>query len=250
MDADAGRERRLRQPGDELARVDEGGVGLVPDASEVGRRGDLGADRGFVEDLVLVAVALEQLRGLLDPLDLVRLERDAEVAGQLEVAVDAEALDVGDEPVEVLVTEPLELRHLVGEAGQSILDPVRERAEREAAVSPARAEADRLGLEDDDVAAGVVGLRVQRRPEPREAAADDAEVGLGLPFERGCGSRRGSASSQYGRTVASAKAARCASVGRLSGQGNATAASLRSETRAGAGAPALAAAVDLRSAGR
>ena len=190
VDADAGREGRLPEARGELARVDERRVGPVPDAAEVGRRGDLGADRGLVEDLVLVAMAGEQLGRLLDPLELVRLERDAEIAGQLEVAVDAEAADVRDEAVEVLVAQPLELRQLVGEAGEAVLEPVRERADREATVPPARAEPDCLGLEEDDVARGVVAFGVQRRPEPGEAAADDAEIGLGVAFERRLGLAR------------------------------------------------------------
>ena len=130
-----------------------------------------------------MAVAVEQLGALLQPIDLVRLERDREVAGELQVAVDPVAPDVRDEAVEVLPAEALELRHLRGEAREAVLDPVRERAEREAAVPPAGAEADRVRLEDDDVPAGVVGLRVKRRPEPGEAAADDAEIGLVRAFE-------------------------------------------------------------------
>src|SRR5262249_29646312 len=35
-----------------------------------------------------------------------------------------------------------------------------------------------VGLEHGDIACRVVGLRVQRRPQPGEAPADDAEVGL------------------------------------------------------------------------
>ena len=116
-----------------------------------------------------------------------RLQRHGEVAGELEVAVDAEALDVPDEAQEVLVAEALQLRHLGGEAREAILDAVRERAEREAAVAPAGAEADRVRLEHDDVAGRIVRLRVERRPEPGEPAADDAEIGLGRPFELGLG---------------------------------------------------------------
>ena len=94
VDADAGGERCLRQAGDELPRVDESRVGLVPEAREVGRGVDLRANRVGVEELVLVAVLLEQHRALLEPPDFVRFQRDGEVAGELEVAADPEALDV------------------------------------------------------------------------------------------------------------------------------------------------------------
>ena len=55
---------------------------------------------------------------------------------------------------------------------------MRERGLEEAAVAAAGAVAAGLGLEQEHVACGVVGLGVQRGPEAGEAAADDAEVGL------------------------------------------------------------------------
>ena len=82
------------------------------------------------------------------------------------------------QPVEVLAAEPLERRQLVGEPARARSQAVRERRDDEPAVAPARAEAGRLGLEHDDVARRVVGLGVQRRPQPREPAADDAQVGV------------------------------------------------------------------------
>src|SRR4051794_41682352 len=76
--------------------------------------------------------------------------------------------------------EPLQRPDFFAEARDPVLQPVGERADREAAVAPAGAEADRLRLQQDDLAARVVGLREERRPEPGEAAADDAEVRLDL----------------------------------------------------------------------
>ena len=74
--------------------------------------------------------------------------------------------------------------HLVGEAREPVGDPVRQRGDAEAAVAAARAEAGRLRLEQHDLARRVVGLRVQRRPQPGEAAADDAQVRLDGAGER------------------------------------------------------------------
>jgi hypothetical protein len=57
----------------------------------------------------------------------------------------------------------------------------------EAAVAPARPTAALVGLEDDDVEPGLVLLQCECGPEPRVAATDDRDVGLGLTFERRCG---------------------------------------------------------------
>jgi hypothetical protein len=54
----------------------------------------------------------------------------------------------------------------------------------EAAVSPARAGAARLGLEQEDIRRGVALAQSERRPEPGEAAADDADVGRDVALER------------------------------------------------------------------
>jgi hypothetical protein len=117
----------------------------------------------------------------------VRLERHDELAGELEVAVDAVPIEVGAEALEVLVPEPLEGGQLVREAREAVLEPVRQRADDEAAGAAARAEADRVSLEDDDVRGRIVGLGVERGPEAGEAAADDAEIDLGDSLERGFG---------------------------------------------------------------
>jgi hypothetical protein len=131
-----------------------------------------------------VAVSAQQLGLLVEPGLLVRLERDGQLARLLEVAVDAVAPQVVLEALVVLDGEPLERVELVGEAGRAVADAVGEGGDGEAAVAPAGAEAGALGLEQDDVAAGVVGLRVQRGPQAGEAAADDAEVGVRAAVER------------------------------------------------------------------
>jgi hypothetical protein len=58
-------EGSVRQAGREPPGVDERGVGLVPKAADVGRGGDLSADGLAVEELVLVAEALEEMGVLL-----------------------------------------------------------------------------------------------------------------------------------------------------------------------------------------
>ena len=100
-----------------------------------------------VEHRHLVAEARQRLALLLEPRLLVGVGQREQLAGGLEVAVDAVALEVGPQPVEVLQAEPLEHRHLVGEAREPVLDAVRERGDGEPAVAAAGAEARGLGLE-------------------------------------------------------------------------------------------------------
>ncbi len=57
--------------------------------------------------------------------------------------------------------------------------------EQAAAVAAARAGAAQVGLDDRDVERGVLLLRLDRGPEPGEAAADDAHVGLRRTLQRG-----------------------------------------------------------------
>ena len=154
-----------------------------------------------------MAVCPQQLRLLGEPGDLVGLDRDGELAARLEVAVDPEPVEVGPEPVEVLEPEPLERRRSRRRSGRGRCSiPCVSDAESEAAVAAARAEPDRVGLEEDDVArSGSSRLRVERRPEPGEAAADDAEVGLGVPSSgRVARADRQRRSSQNGRGIAAA----------------------------------------------
>ena len=75
----------------------------------------------LVEDLVLVVEAL------VEPADSESRRNRAARArrsdrGELDVAVDAMALEVGKKAREVLTAEPLELLDLIGEAREAVLD--------------------------------------------------------------------------------------------------------------------------------
>ena len=151
---------------------------------------------------------------------LVGVGEREQLAGGLEVAVDAVARrGRRASAVEVLQPEPLEHRPsrsakraspfsipCVSDATQK--PPLRPRAPKPAVSASS----------SDDVARRVERLRVQRRPQPGEAAADDAQVGVGHARQRG---RRAPARSrsQNGCGSASANAARCAAVGGVVGQG-------------------------------
>ena len=178
VDAHAGRQGGGAQAGGERAGVEHRGARAVPQAAAVQRRRDLGADRGPVEQLALVPEAPQHLRLLLQPRLLVGLQRDQQVPGALEGALDPVAREVGLHPVEVRGAEALEHVHLAGEAREPVRHAVGERGHAEAAVAPAGPEAGGLRLQQHDVAFGLERLGAQRGPQAGEAAADDAQVGL------------------------------------------------------------------------
>ena len=175
----AGVKCRAPQAEGELARVDERRARALEQPSVVGRGCDLGTRRRGVEHRDVVAEAPVERSRLVELLEQRRVQHDGQLAGSLELALDAETGEIGDEAVEVLAPEPLELDELVGEPREPVLEPVCQRRVREPAVAAARAEPARLTLEDDHVAARIAGLRVERRPEPGEAAADDAQIAVG-----------------------------------------------------------------------
>ena len=184
MDADAEPLGRRGEPPGEPGRVRERAAVAVPEAAEVGGRGDLGLHLVAVEQDGIAAVPAQQLGTLRQLRELVRAGRDVELAGLLPLRVDAVPAERLGDRGEVLLAEPLELGDLAGEAGGAVRDPVRERAGDEAAVAPARPGGDPVALEQDDLATGVGLAGEERGPEPGEAAADDDEVGFRIPGER------------------------------------------------------------------
>lgn len=101
--------------------------------------------------------------------------------------------------------------------GEGVAGDGEERA-HPAAVAPARAEADVLGLEDDDLDAGLLAQQVVRGPQTRVPAADDRDVGVRGQLGRGRARRRvvppqgvdhGARAASRRRRAPSAGAARC-----------------------------------------
>ena len=183
VDADAQPQAGRAQPPGEPGRIDERGVAAVPHTGEVGRRVDLGAQLVAIEVHHVVAEALGLLGLLAQPLDLVGLDRHRQLAGSLEAAVDAVAGHRRLDRVEVLPAQPVECRHLVGEAREPVGRPVGERGDAEPAVASGRRPPGVPRLEQHDVARRVGLLGLQRGPQPGEAAADDREVGTGGPVQ-------------------------------------------------------------------
>lgn len=119
-----------------------------------------------------------------EPVELVRLHGDRELAGALELGIHPVPFDGPLDAVEVLQPQLLELVELLRPAVRAVLLAVREARLAEAAVASGRRPADRARLEDHDAPVGVALLRAQGRPEARVAAADDHEVGGDLAGER------------------------------------------------------------------
>ena len=120
-------ERGVAEARGELAGVEDARAGVIPEAAAERGRVDLGLHRRRVEDRDLVPELAQRLR-VLQPGELVLVGQREQLAGDLEVAVDPVAGEVLLDAVEVLEREPFEGRHLVGEAREAVLDPVREAA--------------------------------------------------------------------------------------------------------------------------
>ena len=152
VDPDAELLRGPREPPAELRRVDHGRARTAPDPAEEQRRVDLGADRVAIEHLGVVTEPRQRLGVLVEQRQLVRLDRDVEVARGVEVALDPEPLEVSPRVGEVLEPEPLERRHLVGKPGQAVVDPVGEEGGEEASVATAGGAGELASVEHDHLA--------------------------------------------------------------------------------------------------
>jgi hypothetical protein len=110
---------------------------------------------------------------LLQMCDLVGLRGDQELAVLLESGVDRVASQRCDESLVVLPRQSFDLLPLIGEVPLGVPETVRQRRVREATVASGRPLPDPIGIDQDDVSIGIVFLRLERCPEPGEAAADD-----------------------------------------------------------------------------
>ena len=180
---------RLQPPG-QPGRVDQRGPADPPQAAGVGGGVDLGAHRVGVEPPGVLAQAAQF--GLLGP-QLRQVARrvlgrgHVDHARALEVAVDVVPVDGVLDGVQVLETELLQQLELGGEALLPVGDAVRQGRLHEPAVAAAGGRPDLGGVDQHDVPFGVTLLGDDRRPEPRVAAADDAQVAALVAHERRVG---------------------------------------------------------------
>ena len=110
----------------------------------------------------------------LGAIDLVRLDGDPQLPGPLEVHVHAVVARRSLDPVEVLLTEPVEDVLLVRPPGRPFSSPWVSDAAQKPPLRPDAAQPSRSRLEQHDRAAGVPLLRAYRGPQPGVAAADHA----------------------------------------------------------------------------
>lgn len=120
-------------------------------------------------------------------LDLVRFRGDVDLAGPLEVAVDAVAGDGLLDGVEVAGAQLLQLGQLAGPAGQPVAEAVGEGGGAESAVAAGGGPARLLALDQHDVPSGVALLGDQGGPQSAVAAADDQQVAALVGGERRLG---------------------------------------------------------------
>ena len=128
-----------------------------------------------------------------------RLDRDVEVAGGVEVAVDPEPLERQPAFASKFSSPSRSSAGISSrKPGQAVVDPVGEEGEKKPPLRPLAASASSPPSSTITSRPGSRSLRQQRRPEPAEPGADDREVGLGGAFERRPGGGRSGESSQNG----------------------------------------------------
>ena len=178
---------RRPQPPHQPGGVDEGDPVPGPQAAVVGGRVHLGAGLVGVEQLGPLTEPLQQLRLLAQLVELPRRGSEGDLAVALHPGVDAVAVEAGEQRLEVLVAEAVELVDLGREVARPVGQTVGQRFRHEAAVAGRGPDARLTRLEHHDVAARVVLLGLDGGPEPGEPGPDDGQVRGGGPGQRRAG---------------------------------------------------------------
>jgi hypothetical protein len=168
LDAEFGRD-----PGQlarEAGRMHQGAVVAGPASGEEDGAGDLGLNGLGVQPGAAGVIA--------QPWHLMRLHRDAEQTGALELARQSERTDVGLERVEVGPAEPLQLRVLSGPAAAAVLLAVREARLAETTVAPRGGPTDGLSVEQHDAGGRIAPLGEHGGPQAAVSAAHHRQVRL------------------------------------------------------------------------
>ena len=166
---------RVGQPPRQPGRVDHRRLVRVEPAGQVRRRGHQLLDSRRVE---------EAGKLWLQPLDLVLARRHGELPAPRPSAVDAMAPQRLLDLVEVAHPELVHHVVLVGPPLPAVGLAVRQARLAEAAVAPGRVLRDPVRLDEQDPSARLPLDRTQRRPESREPATHDEQVGVPVPVER------------------------------------------------------------------
>jgi len=112
-DPNPGAHRRGAKAIGQLGGVDERGAGANPQSAPEHRRVDQRPHAGTIEHLGVVSVPAKRLGLVLELGELVVLQSDGEIAGELELGVDPQSLHIGDQRFEVARAQPFELLQLL-----------------------------------------------------------------------------------------------------------------------------------------
>ena len=184
-DAHAAPQRHAAQPAGEQRRLDRGGVADVQPAQRQRRAAPAPQPvRAELRDPVARAVGPAGGDDLVPGAELRRPGRGQQVAGVAVVAVDVVRGGEGSDPLDGRRDLPRQphavLGAEVGDQPRQLVPP----ASRPAAVAPRCAGTAGLLLEQHDVQRRIALRELERRPEAREPAADDADVGPRGPRQR------------------------------------------------------------------
>ena len=151
VDADPGPFTRGPQPPGQSRRVDQGAAVGLPQSAQVQGGVDLRPELVPSEENGVATVLEGQGLGLAQPVDLVGLRRDVQLARALEVALDSLGGHRGLDGVEIGAAEPLERPDLVGEPLDAVAQAMGDAGGAEAAVATGSRPAAAIALEHHDV---------------------------------------------------------------------------------------------------
>ena len=199
-------ERRPLQSPRELRRVQDARAAALPQARAVERRAHLRAHRfGGPSSTASWPSAAQLLRLLREPFLFVRLREPRSSRRSTRGRTRPHGAPGRERLVEVLAAEPLERRQLVREALEAVADAVRQRRHEEPAAVARRARRDPVSASSSTTSrCRLVLLRLDRRPQAAEPAADDHEVRFRFARSAGRAPARAAESSQNERGAASA----------------------------------------------
>ena len=185
------RQRRALQPPREFRRMHDAAAVARPQCAREQRRIQLFERFLAVQQHDVVAVFAMQVVVALQVRDVLGIDRHRHLAVPLDIGVDVVALQRVLETVEVVMAECLELRDVVREHAHRVRQPVHHRRRDDPARAARCAVRHLAGLDQHHVQVRHLLLRLHGRPQPREAAADDQQVGRRVADEFRLGGRRG-----------------------------------------------------------
>ena len=113
------------------------------------------------------------------------LDGEGHITRGFKVGLNAVAVQIGGQAVEIILGEPLQDVHLISEVDLAVAEAVGQGGLDEAAVATAGPAAAAISLEQHDLAPRITGLGLKRCPQAGVAAAHDAQIRFGIAVKRG-----------------------------------------------------------------